>query len=240
MQRLFFFFYLTFLSASSLFSQESGCNNFYYLYSGNLVCANSIEYKTPVFGTRHFIIDGKRVELDKIKFYKNETGFYGNTAQDLHFDSPSFVIRIKEGNLNLYEYTGTVTHMNMGPHGGMVGSTHSRVKNYYYNKGYGNLKKAKYSNLKVDLADNPESLIHINKYKKLQTAEGVLIGTAAVILVGSVIHQSGRYDAAKKEGKEYEMNPTGIVIGAGFLIGSGIISFSKPKHLKTAIDFYNK
>ena len=217
--------------------------DFIYFFSDSILVGN-IEYKSPIFGIDYLLLNSNKVLLDRVKFYKKGGGFYANTNGAAFRGSPDFTKRIREGKINLYEkvnvntYTGHFT-----PSGAYMGGGGSVTILNYYNKGYDDLKRANYKNLSFDLADNPESLIHLGKYKKVQnTQTGLYIAGGAAILVGIVTL------VAKTDGVDYDNEPSpdvsanlaAIGVGAFSCFISYTLSFSKPGYLRKAVDTYNR
>lgn len=115
------------------------------------------------------------------------------------------------------------------------------IKNYY-NKGYGDIKKAKHKNLLADLSENPASLMYLDKYKKARNAQNIFSVVGIVSAVRGVALLI--YDTNKQTVNQPTPNLSYSLatIGAG-VVSSWVgffISLSKPKHLKSAIDEYNK
>ncbi len=105
-----------------------------------------------------------------------------------------------------------------------------------YNKGYSNLKNASYRNLVLDLADNPESIKHLNNYKK-QTKRQTMF------LVGGLAVGAGTIIALTNKGnKDSSIVP--YLLGGATSVGAIFFSYkiliNKPKHLEKAIKAYNE
>jgi|GEM_PF-493779 hypothetical protein len=218
---------------------------FIYTYTGTIIYGNNIEYKTPFLGTPYLKVDGKEYEPSIVKFYKCENGFFAN-VQDVGFSfNPKFTERIRRGRVNLYETVKNNYTPMMYTSGGMYHGGYSSVtiKNYY-NSGFGPLKKANYKNLKVDLASDPESMLHLKKVKNIRNTQLILgITGGALIIAGfaTLINKTKDWDGSNNQP---EPNVTGCTImlgaGAGLVFASGLLTFAKPKHLDRAIEAYNR
>ena len=151
-----------------------------------------------------------------------------------------FVPRITKGNINLYEREVYVQHSSptgFGFYGG------KRIDNYY-NIGFNELKKANYKNLNLDLADNPESMLHLNKYKSLRNTEtGLYVagGTLLVLGFATVMHKTKDWDGTDAMPKPNVTANVVVFFAGGICIGTGaLLNLSKPKHIKNAISAYNR
>lgn len=246
MKRKVLLFFLILWNIGLIFGQVDENKNFIYSFSDSVIYGRIIEYKTPFLGSSHFLVDSKKIQPDLVKFYRNETGFYANTKTVNFSGTSSFTERIRKGKINLYEKETTTYspgHFNSTTgmySGGMITKN---IKNYY-NKGFGDLKKANYQNLNLDLSDNPASMIYLNKYKSVRDAQTVLYIVGGATLIGGFATLINKIQNTDSNDSEPEPNVTGslvaVGIGAGCFWVSYFMSFSKPKHLRNAIDAYNK
>ena len=221
-------------------------NNYIYTYKNDIIYGRIIEFEEPFIGFPiYMLVDSEKYSLNEIKFYKNETGFHANTKNTGISNSSNFIERMRKGKINLYERTSNYNpgyfNSSTGTYSGGLGTV--SIINYY-NIGFGDLKKANYQNLTIDLADNPESLIYLEKYKSIKDKQKLLyiVGGAAIIGgFATLINKTKDWDGTDSEP---EPNVTGnivvIGIGAGCFWVSYFMSFSKPKYLRKAIDEYNK
>jgi hypothetical protein len=227
-------------------SIENLNRNFLYTYMGDIIYGRIIDHKTPFLGRSRFEVDSKEIQPDIVTFYKNETGFYANTKEVNSSGSSIFTVRIRKGRINLYEkettnYSPGYFSVSTGMYyGGYITKT---IKNYY-NKGFGELKKANYKNLRTDLANDPESMLYLDKYKSISSAQTVLqIVGGGLIVVGfaTLINNTKDWHGSDKQS---EPNVTGnivtIFMGGVCFLTSYCLSFSKPKQLRKAFDAYNK
>lgn len=220
--------------------------HFIYTNTGEIIFGKNVDYEKPFLGSPFIQIDTKKFQLDKVEFYKNETGFYANTANISFSGSSAFSQRIRKGKINLYEKETTnysPGHFNSATGMYSGGFSTKKIK-YYYNIGFGELKKANYKNLCIDLANKPESVIYLNKYKlanKTQIALTVIGGALIVGGFATLNNKTSNSDMANSQADEPNIsgNLATICIGAGCVCASYIIYLSKPKHLKRAIDLYN-
>lgn len=223
------------LATNNLFSQNSG--NFIYLFSGDSIYSKNINDSS-----RNFLLIGDKKILKKdIKFFSTDNDFLGNiTKKDLK-GTNSFASRVIKGNINLFKKL-SVTYGVMMPNGSVAGSIGSSnyFTTYYYNtETFGNLKKAKYKNLKTDLSSNVNSMLHLKKFKSVKQRGTILYIVGGIItilgsnkLVGKEVTTNGQTPDIKKEAII-----TGI--GVGTLIINYLTTRNKNKHIIKAIQVFN-
>jgi hypothetical protein len=209
---------------------------FLYLYGDTVVYGKQIEVVASN-NQYYFVLDSVMIKPERVEFYNNQTGLFANIKY-LHPNSLSlFAPRIVKGNINLYEkefvvYTpitfDLTTHMNSG------GEVTAKLFQNYYNKGYEKLKLVSLKNLKVDLADNSESMIYINKCKSINKKQTFLN------IVGGMAFLTGIASLASNDFEFNKVSGWGIGLGAGCFVASYTLSFPKQKHIQKAIEAYNK
>ncbi|HLO59852.1 MAG TPA: hypothetical protein VK179_13985 [Bacteroidales bacterium] len=237
---------LLWMTVSSAFSQVDETRNYVYFFSDSVLYGRIVELRSPMFGGSFLMCDSIKVSKDFVKFFKGETGFYANTININSSGTSTFCQRIRKGKINLYERDVTSYSPGFyspgfgGPGMYSSGMVTRNIKNYY-NIGFGDLKKAKYKNLLVDLSDNPESMMHLTKYKSVRKTEtilgvvgGVAVATGLVAVIATTNHNNGLSKSNTTPGV------VTMLAGAGCMWVSYFYSLSKPKHLRQAIDAYNK
>lgn len=220
-------------------------SKYYIIYFNDTTVhyCNYLELKKPFAGTEYFVVDSKQVVPSKVMFYRNERGFFANTRK-LNFSGSSyFVQRISKGKINLFEEHSIVYNQHFNPTTGMsFGGGISEKFTFYYNKGLGDIKKSTYKNLLPDISNNPQAVIHLNKFNSLRKTQNTLYSIGAALVVGSFISLVQRTNINWET--EPHPNLTANVIVAGLGIGcvsaGYIISLNKPEHMRKAIDVYNK
>lgn len=200
-----------------------------YLYNGSLIQGNEVVYFDKFIGKDYISIDGQKIELKQVKFFKNEYGFYANPQG--YIWTNEFMPRISAGRINLFE----LERINNTPTYNAIGgfsSTYSKRIDTYYNMGFGNLKKATFENLQFDLKDSPEAMLHLNEYQKKSNVQvGLYVGGGAMIVGGLLA---------------FVNNPQSSTAPI-LLMGGGAVTYwvayfiglDKPRHLKDAVDVYN-
>lgn len=238
-----FLIVLLVISQKILFGQIDESKEYVYFFNDSILYGN-VNYKKPFIGTAYLKVDSLKIQLDKVKFYKNQTGFFANSKYINFSEISSFSERIRKGKINLYEKENTnYSPGHFSANGTYMGGSVTKTILNYYNKGFGDLKKANYSNLSVELNENPESLIHLNKFKRARNTQNTLYAVGGAILIGGFATLIN-----KTKDVDYDTEPSPNVTGNLVAIGAGAvcfavsyaISFSKPEHLRNAIDAYNK
>ena len=218
------------------FAQVDESKNYLYLYSDSVIYGKNIIYESWLDGSPHFIVDSKRIHPEQVKFFQSEMGFYANTRDLDIAGRTSFSERIRKGKINLFEkqirdYPG----YHHTPYSNPQEETGLTALNYY-NIGFGDLKKASYSNLKSDLAEHPASLAQLKEYGKVhKLSKRLLLAGGIGMLSGVVSLISPGWDRDPRLGLSFGL----IVGGGGLMLGGLFTSLSKPKYLKKAVDAYN-
>lgn len=237
-------------------SQVDESRNFVYLYSDSVVYAKKVILRPDGFGSWQLRADSKRIPRDRIKFFNSNEGFFANTRKLNFVRTAGFSERIIEGKINLFQQT------NYDPMRYEYGYGFSERRQQpvdvrmYYNKGYGDLKKVGYSNLKMDMSDNAESMRLLDGYRKtlntskaLYTAAGVSIiaGLVSFLVKGNETQLSSDFPDFGKPNMGSSIkkaNFTGsfllLGLGAGLAVGGVTIHSSASKRLENAVNSYNR
>jgi len=230
----------------NVYAQLDESKNFIYLYPDSVVHASQIYLERDYNGFRYFLVDGRRVNPAKVKFFNTQDGFFASTSDLNLLSDTQFLERIRKGRINVYE--DKFINWDDFNHSGYFSYRDPEVvftKNYY-NIGYGPLKKATYSNLKQDMSNDAESLKLLKRYSDVKRAEkGFYIAAGASILAGMLSFViTGFKDQNTDPGVDHSFpnfGPSFILLGAG--VGFGFTGFTKtlkaPRYLKAAIDVYN-
>lgn len=245
MKRIFLTAWLFTLMLKFSLAQRIDESKYYVIYFNDSTVhyCNYLELKKPFIGTEYFVVDSMRVVPAKVMFYRNERGFFANTKM-LNFNGNSyFAQRISKGKINLFE-EHTITHYNyFNPQTGMyTGGGVSQKFTFYYNKGLGEVKKSTYKNLLPDISDNLQAVIHLNKFNSLRKTQNTLFSIGAALVVGSFISLVHRTNINWETEPHPNLTANAIFagIGVGCTTAGYIISLNKPKHMRKAVEVYNK
>ncbi len=172
-------------------SQSPDYNDKYfaYLFSDEIIYGSLVEFDESNlnFGIRNIYVDFKKIPASEVAFYKNRTGLYANVNKLTLLHYNKFSECIIHGKINLYQSisSGFMPKINSSIQSFPPSYSYFNYKviRNYYNKDLGELKRANYRDLSVEMSNNPESMIFLKKYKNKKTAEIILLvgGTAAFI-----------------------------------------------------------
>ncbi len=198
-----------------------------YLNNDSLITGTEL-YKEQFEGKDYIYLDGKTYPILTVKFYKNEYGLFANTTQ--FYTNGLFAEASEIGKLNLFELNHEVSI----PIKNEFGEFQSMPKNSnYYNIGFGDLKRANYANLVIDLEDNTSAMLHLDKYNSVRKNQNILYIVSGVFAIGAIASLTNDSDIS-----------LGLGVGSALVSAASIttafaIGFNKKKHLQNAIQAYN-
>ena len=224
-----------------LYCQKS--KNFAYLFSGEKIYSTNVEYVQKSFSKSYFLVAKEKIANKNVKFYKTNSGFFANTINLNFTGETSFAKREVKGNMNLFKKESVSNTMMMGANGMMGSMGPNYFVDYYYNLDeFGDIKKANYKNLEIDLSSNQNSMFHLKKFKSVNQRKTLLYVVGGIIMsagVASLINKTSNIP----QGEETP-NATGsaVIIGFGFgtLVTNYLTTRNRHKHVKNAIQEFNK
>ncbi|MGB0862447.1 MAG: hypothetical protein ACPG19_06205 [Saprospiraceae bacterium] len=217
---------------------------FVYLIGGKIIEGEQVTFRDPLLKRPYINVDDLEIRAKEVQFYQDEFGFHANVSSLLGpFNlKTSFAPRIKAGKINLYELI-RINHNPSsydGTTGAWIPGSRTESTYHFYNKGFGNLKKATYSNLKTDLSNNPLALAELNKYKQKLLVTGGLYTGAGLLAIFSVISFINANNMPIPS-KGISNTTVGLGIGTAVLSLAGYFTNkSKHKHLRNSITVYNQ
>ncbi len=233
-------------------AQVDESRNFIYFYSDSVIYAENVRLRTDFFDAFQLRADSKRIPLQQVKFFNNDEGFFANTRKLNATGQVRLSVRTEEGRINLFEERSFNTFYN-GRHTHHEGRVDIRT---FYNKGYDDLKKVKYKNLKIDMVGHTESLDLLEDYRKNTNISKALyaagVASAAAALISFLVKAKDNQKIPTGggfNGQMPEMNRTRtnfttsfvlLGVSAGFAIGGYSVSLSGIRKLEDAIDAYNR
>jgi hypothetical protein len=207
---------------------------FIQLRNGQVVYANKLQYKSPIFKQDFFLLDDSlKYSPELVDVYQSNDGYYARVSAGNRYDS--FAKRILEGPRISKFYTTTIDYSGMGyyPYGYGVPRT-SRRRIYFFSKDNGPLMTFNQDNLEQALADNASSMLLLQRHKRerfISTAMG--IAGAGLLTVGVL------------SSNQSSTNPNSVNISPAVYAGAGLIAiplvmqlFKKDK-LTQAVEVYN-
>ncbi len=238
-------------------AQVRQSENFIYLYSDSVIYARNIRLRPDFFNALQLRADSRRIPLEQVKFFNNENGFFANTRRLNFGRNTEFAERIVDGKINIFQ---------LRSYDPLLGDRgyHDRGRRreaisieMYYNKGYADLKKVSYRNLKMEMAGNRQAMDLLEGYRRSISTSRTLYIAAGASLVGSLVSfliigntNKGQLSSNNGFGKQNPVsdikNPNFTAsfalmgIGAGLAIGGYTTSISGLRRLEQAVDVYNR
>ncbi|WP_316788939.1 hypothetical protein [Pedobacter frigoris] len=242
-------------------AQVDESKNFLYFYSDSVVYANSIKLRPDFYNSWQLRADSRRVPQEQVKFFNNENGFFANTRRHTIMERGSFSERIVQGKINLFQEVAYDAFLydrgyRYGRH--RYGPPVQQPVNLsmYYNKGYADLKKVNYNNLKRDMADNPVSMDLLEGYRKSANGSKILYVAAGASIVAGLVsfvvkgssntrlsdmnsfgHQQG---FSSMSSPNFASSFIFLGLGAGLAAGGYAVDRSGYRKLEMAVDAYNR
>tara|TARA_B100000809_G_C14936745_1_gene458902 strand:- start:58 stop:783 length:726 start_codon:yes stop_codon:yes gene_type:complete len=241
MKKNFFLIALSIIVSNKLNSQNS--KNFAYLFSGEKIYSNNVEYITGNFSKSYFLLGDKKIENKNVKFYKNSSGFFGNTSMLDFIGRMGFAKREVKGNINLFKEETVSNTMIMGGNGMMTSMGPNYFVDYYYNLDeFGDLKKANYKNLNTDLSSNPNSMFHLKKFKSVNQRKTILYIVGGIVVASGVASLINKTSNIPPGEETPSMTGSAVIIGIGFgtLVTNYLTTRNRHKHVVKAIEEFNK
>lgn len=172
------------------------------LKTGQVVRGYDVEVRQPVFGRTFLLVDGQqRFELDQVRYYEDESGFYVRTTLPGRSKRESTLRRDRVGRISLYSIT-TQQYVNNpggfgpygrfgGPYGGWGGpwgggwGGYRTVRQEYFSKDNGPIEDLSIRNLQLATSDNPSAQKLLADARRYQTATTLsYIGAGGLFLAG--------------------------------------------------------
>ncbi|GAB3824748.1 hypothetical protein GCM10028895_33520 [Pontibacter rugosus] len=204
------------------FAQTGNGQFFVQLQNGQIVYANKLQYKSPIFKSNHFLLDDSlKFNPSMVSVFQNEDGYYARVEAGNSYDS--FAKRIMDGPRIDRFYTTRTTYDGYGysPYGyGYGGARSSRKRIYFFSKDEGPLYLMEFDNLETALADNASSMALLGRYRKDKLINtGVSIVGAGLLAVGAIKSINDSRETING-GTELNISPL-MYAGAGVLGAQG-------------------
>ena len=170
------------------------------LKSGQVLRGYDVELKQPLLGRTFLLVDGQqRFELNDVRYYEDETGFYVRTTLPGRSKRESTLRRDRVGRISLYSITSQQYVNNGGfgspygvgryggfggyPYGGVYGG-YRTVRTEYFSKDNGPIEDLSIKNLQLATQDSPGSqqlLANARRYQTARIAAGYLGGNGGTV-----------------------------------------------------------
>lgn len=236
-------------------AQVDESRNFIYLYSDSVIYADQVRLRPDITGGWQLRTESRVIPSRSVKFFNNKNGFFANTRKHAVLGRYTFSERIIEGRINLFQevlYEERWYERRYAPRGGAISPVDVRM---YYNKGYSDLKKVNYRNLRTDMSDHPQSLDFLAAYRSSLNTRNVLYTSAGASLLASLVSfvitskrggQSSEDFFSRTPGSFDPKMPNFVPsfallgIGAGLAVGGFFVDQRASRNLENAIDTYNR
>lgn len=222
-------------------AQVDESQDFVYLYSDSLLRAERVTFRPGIIGDWQLRADSRKLNDRDVKFFNSKDGFFANTRKLHPLGYTEFAERVTKGNINLYQQTDYDNSF-VRPGYRFADRRRSSVNgNLFYNKGFGDVKRVNYRNLREDMSDNEQSIDVLAGYRKSLNTSRALYISAGVSALASIISfwtQTNSMDIHK----DANFTPGYVLVGAGLglAIGGFGVHMNGARKLERAIDVYNR
>ncbi|WP_197062951.1 hypothetical protein [Hymenobacter sp. APR13] len=172
------------------------------LKTGQVYKGFDVLVKQPLLGRPYLLMDGQqRFELDQVRYYEDETGFYVRTTLPGRSSRESTLRRDKVGRISLYSITSTQYAGNgMGGFGGygryggfggypygFGGPMYRTTKTEYFSKDNGPIENLNVRTLALATADNQAATSLLLQARQYQTYTTLSYVAAGGLLVAGLV-----------------------------------------------------
>ena len=171
------------------------------LKNGQVYKGFDVIMKQPLFGRSFLLVDGQqRFDLDQVRYYEDETGFYVRTTLPGRANREATLRRDKIGRISLYSITNTQYAGNNfgGPFGygryggfggpyGFGGPVYRTTKTEYFSKDNGPIENLNLRNLSIATADNQLATNLLLQARQYQTYTTLSYVAAGGLLVAGLV-----------------------------------------------------
>jgi hypothetical protein len=209
---------------------------FIQLQTGEVIYANKIQLKSPVFKTNHFLLnDSLKYNPGMVAAYQNQDGYFARVEAGNSYDD--FAKRVLDGPRIDKFYTSRTTYdygYGYSPYGyGVPRSNRRRI--YFFSKDEGPLYLINFENLEQALADNAASMEMLNRYRRDKLINtGVSILGAGLLAAGTLSSLNG----AQGPNGNVSISPL-MYAGLGVLGAQFTINLFQKDKLTQAMEVYN-
>jgi hypothetical protein len=200
--------------------------------NGQIIYANKIQLKSPIFRQNHFLLDDSlRYNPSTVAAFQNEQGYFARVDYGNSYDD--FAKRVLDGpRIDKFYTSRTVYDYGYGysPYG-YGGPRTSRRRINFFSKDDGPLYIMDYNNLREALADNASSMQLLQQYRRNKVINtGVSIVGAGLLAVGSLTSIQNNQTSG--------ISPM-VYAGAGILGAQLVINLFQKDKLTQAMEVYN-
>lgn len=229
------------LSGFNLRAQVTQPSHLVLLHNGEEYTGKRLLYISPILRTSEFSLDERKFESSEIAFFRNNLGYFANLNRIYSDRAERYAMRIKEGRISLFEEIDIEIYGGDELEGVGPGITNERLATgddfQYFTRLNGPVQKANYRNLKLAMADYPESRREMNIYRNYRYLQVGMVLAGAGLITYEIMRQ-GREAQTSTDGaiRMTPMIALGVVIGGS----SYFIERAKSNTKWIAVEKYNK
>lgn len=238
----YFIALLCLLAGTTAHAQEKSRPYFLRLQNGEVIQADRIQLKSPIFKTNHFLVnDTLKFNPAMVSAFQNEDGYYARIEAGNSYDS--FAKRLLDGprvdkfatTRDFYDYGSGYSPYGYGY--GMPRSSRRRIN--FFSKDEGPLYELNYQNLLDALGDNEASLALLRKHRKEKLLNtGVSIVGTGLLLLGSYLSVNNTQNQQNQQNPSLQISPV-VYAGAGILGAQFVFNLFQKDKLTQAMEVYN-
>ncbi|WP_187262242.1 hypothetical protein [Pontibacter beigongshangensis] len=222
------------LSAEAQSTMGQPRQYFLQLRTGEIVYANKVQIKSPIFKSDYFLLDDSlQYGIELVDTYQSNQGYFTRIAPGSSTDA--FAKRISEGpRISKFYSSRNYYNYGYGAYGyGMGMPGHSRRRIYYFSKDHGPLYEYNYNNLQQALADNASSMAILKQYRRNKIIyTGMSIAGAGVLAYGAI-------SSANSSQNGYSSISPAVYGGAALIATPFVIQLFQKDKLTQAMEVYN-
>ena len=213
------------------------------LKSGQVLKGYDVEVKQPLLGRTFLLVDGQqKLDLNDVRYYEDETGFYVRTTLPGRTKRESTLRRDRVGRISLYSITSQQYSSNpygyspygYGRYGGYGGNGfggYRTVRTEYFSKDNGPIEDLNIKNLQLATRDNPGSQQLLANARRYQTYTTLSYIGAGGLLVAGLVSGLGGSNGFNVSPLVYAAIPLAIV--------PLVVGGKSQNNVKQAILLYN-
>ena len=221
------------------------------LKNGQVYKGFDVLMKQPFIGRPYLLVDEQRFEMDQVRYYEDETGFYVRTTLPGRSARETTLRRDKVGRISLYSITSTQYAGNgMGgfgpyggygryggfggyPYGGYGGPMYRTTKTEYFSKDNGPIEDLNLRNLSLATADNPTATNLLLQARQCQTYTTVSYVAAGGLLVAGLVSSLNPNSSGPS------ISPL-VYASLPFLVVPLVLGGKSQNNVRQAISLYNR
>lgn len=232
MERFYLIALLCIASVGSMAQLTQAKSHTVELANGTSYEGDLLVYAEPIMLEPVFQLDETAHPVKHVRFFRNNHGYFAN-LQYSDKKQPGFAMRIKKGNIDLFELVDIEVYgkreIDISEEDSREMRKMAQGKEFqFYCVDGKQVKKANYANLRMDLQSNATSIHNLQMFRRYQWLQ------RGMILAGSSLLISG-FTSQGANPKFTPFMALGVVLGGGSLL----CETPKDDYLWQAVESYN-